>query len=47
MPRNVMAWEYGTHEGKVQIVFLWENTRERGNLENLGLDERIVIKWVL
>jgi hypothetical protein len=34
-------------KGKLQIGFLWENLRERGNLENLGSDERIVIKWIL
>ena len=46
MPRNVMGWECGKHEEKVQIGFLWENLRERGNLENLGFDEGIVIKWI-
>jgi len=34
-------------KGKAQIGFLWENLRERDNLENLRLDERIVIKWIL
>jgi hypothetical protein len=33
-------------KGKVQIGFLWETLREIGNLENLGLDERRLRKWI-
>jgi hypothetical protein len=30
----------------VHIVFLWENLSEREFLEDLGVDGRIILKWV-
>jgi len=30
----------------VYIRFLWGNLRERDHLEDPGMDERIVLKWI-
>jgi hypothetical protein len=30
----------------VHIGFWWGNLRERGHLENLGIDGRIILKWI-
>jgi hypothetical protein len=32
--------------GEVHTGFGWGNLRERGNLENLGVNGRIILKWV-
>jgi hypothetical protein len=32
--------------GQVHIEFWWENLRERGHLEDLGIDRRMILKWI-
>ena len=32
--------------GKLHIGFWWENLREIDNLEDLGVDERIILRWI-
>jgi hypothetical protein len=32
---------------KIHSGFWWVNLKERDHLENLGIDERIILKWVL
>ena len=34
-------------EGQVHAGFQWENLRERDRFEDLGVDGRIIIKWIL
>jgi hypothetical protein len=31
----------------MHAIFWWENLNERDHLENLGIDKRIILKWVL
>jgi hypothetical protein len=33
-------------EGKVCTGFWWEELRERDHLEDLGVDVRIILKWI-
>ena len=33
--------------GEVRVGFWWGDLRERDRLEKLGLDERIILKWML
>jgi hypothetical protein len=37
-----LVWE----TGEVQTWFWWGNMRERDHLENLGVDGRVILKWV-
>jgi len=32
---------------EVHTGFRWRNLRERDNVEDLGFDERIILKWIL
>jgi hypothetical protein len=32
--------------GEVYTGFWWGNLRERHHLENLGVDERMILKWI-
>jgi hypothetical protein len=32
--------------GEVRTGFWWGNLRERDHLEGVGVDERIILKWV-
>jgi len=32
--------------GEVRTGFCWGNLRDRDYLENLGLDGRIILKWI-
>jgi hypothetical protein len=32
--------------GEVLAGVWWENLRERDHLDDLGLDERIILKWI-
>jgi uncharacterized secreted protein with C-terminal beta-propeller domain len=45
---NVMGGTYSTHGQDVKLVhFLVENLEVRGNMEGLGVDERIIRKRAL
>jgi hypothetical protein len=33
--------------GKVHTEFWWGDLKERDHLENLGADERIILKWIV
>jgi hypothetical protein len=33
--------------GEVCAGFLWENVRERDDLEDVGVDGRIILKWIM
>jgi hypothetical protein len=35
-----------TYEGKVHTGLQWGNLREGDNLKDLGVDERIILKWI-
>ena len=40
----------GRHEwetGDIDTGFRWEELRERDQLEDPGVDERIILKWIL
>ena len=38
----------GTNEEEeMHTGFWWGKVRERENLENTGVDERVIIKWIL
>ena len=32
--------------GEKHIRFCWENLRERDHLEDLGVDYKIILKWI-
>ena len=32
--------------GEVHTEFWWEDLRKRDHLENLGVDGKIIIKWI-
>jgi len=32
---------------EVHKGFWWENLKERGHLEDIGIDGRIILKWVI
>jgi hypothetical protein len=37
----------GTYWGEVVNKGVWwQNLKERGHLEDLGVDERIILKWI-
>jgi hypothetical protein len=37
----------GTHGGEVvNTGFRWQNLKERDHLEDPGVDERIIFKWI-
>ena len=39
------AWEAG-EAGEVHTEFRWGDQRERDRLEDLGIDGRIILKWI-
>jgi hypothetical protein len=42
-----MGGEYSTYgRGEMHTVFWWGNLRERENLEDLGADGRIILRWI-
>ena len=45
--KNEMGGECSTHWGEVHAGFWFGNLRERGLLEDTGLDWRIILKWIL
>jgi hypothetical protein len=42
--KNDMGDTCSTNEGEVHIEFCWGNPRERIDLEDLGMDGRIILK---
>jgi len=41
--KNSMGDACSTDEGEVHIGFYWGNPRERNDLEDLGMDERLIL----
>jgi hypothetical protein len=37
---------YGEGRGEAYTRFLWGNVRERGQLEDAGVDGRIILRWI-
>jgi len=46
--KNKIGWACGTYRkrGEVHTGFWWGNLRERGHLENPGVDVRIILSWI-
>jgi hypothetical protein len=46
--KNKMGGAHGMYGGKgdVHIGFWWENLMERNHLEDLGIDSRVILKWI-
>jgi hypothetical protein len=44
--KNKMGGACSTYGGEVHIWFRWGNLRERDHLEELGVDVRIILKWI-
>jgi len=42
-----MVGACGTYEVVVLIGFWWGNLRERDYLEDIGIDRRIILEWIL
>jgi hypothetical protein len=38
---------YGTEEKKMHTEILWGNLKEGDDLEDLGINERKILKWIL
>jgi len=43
--KNNMGDTCSTNEGEVHTGFCWGNPRERNDLENLGMDEKIILNF--
>jgi len=41
-----MDGTYRTYGGEEHIRVCWENLRERDHLEDLGVDNKIILKWI-
>jgi hypothetical protein len=41
-----MGGECSTYDGEVHTGFWWESLRKRDHLEDLGIDGRIILKWI-
>ena len=41
--KNDISDTFSANEGEVHIVFCWGNPRERNDLEDLGMDGRIIL----
>jgi hypothetical protein len=41
-----MGEAFGTYGGEVHVGFWWESWRERGHLKDLGVDRRLILKWI-
>jgi hypothetical protein len=37
---------YGERSGEVYTGFWWRTLRERDHLEDPGIDERIILRWI-
>jgi len=37
---------YGEGRGELYAGFWWENMRERGHLEDPGVDGKIILRWI-
>jgi hypothetical protein len=37
----------GGHGGETYTGFWWENRKDRENLEDVDIDERIILNWTL
>jgi hypothetical protein len=45
--RNEIGGEYSTYgESKAYIGFWWGKLRERDHLEDPGINERIILRWI-
>jgi hypothetical protein len=38
---------YGTEEKKTHTAIFWGHLKERDDLEDLGINERKILKWIL
>jgi hypothetical protein len=41
-----MDGAYSTYGGEEHIRVCWENLKERDHLEDLGVDNKIILKWI-
>jgi len=41
-----MGGAYNTYGGEMHTGFCWGNLRERVQLEDQGLDLRLILKWI-
>jgi hypothetical protein len=48
MEKNEMGRECSTYGGEERCIqgFWWGNLRKRDHLEDLGVDGRIVLRWI-
>jgi len=41
------TWKYHVHgDREMYAGFLWRNLKERGHFGDLGIDGRIILKWI-
>jgi hypothetical protein len=46
MNKNEMGGACSTYGSEVHSCLWWGNLRERGDLEDVGIDVRIILKWI-
>jgi hypothetical protein len=44
--KNEMGGACGTYGGEVHIGFWWGNLKEKDHLKDLGVDGRLIRKWI-
>jgi len=47
MEEDGLGGTCGTHSGNAYSFFAWQTRRKRSNFEDLSVDGRVILKWIL